>query len=167
MVETRRMDAPQRGQRSASSSAQTRNAVGGEIEVVEERVGGAGGDRTPDPQTASLMLSQLSYSPTRARLPAAPEAVKGSGALGVRVLGAAGNAVVSSLGFGRSGEIGIRRALKRPRPQGRVGSSPTSGTHTAVETAGETPPVADRRISFSAGASHAEDTGGRCRVGFE
>ena len=36
--------------------------------------GGAGGDRTPDPQTASLMLSQLSYSPTRAR-----EATLGSG----------------------------------------------------------------------------------------
>jgi hypothetical protein len=28
------------------------------------KVGGAEGDRTPDPQTASLMLSQLSYSPT-------------------------------------------------------------------------------------------------------
>ena len=26
--------------------------------------GGAEGNRTPDPQTASLMLSQLSYSPT-------------------------------------------------------------------------------------------------------
>jgi hypothetical protein len=26
--------------------------------------GGAEGDRTPDPKTASLVLSQLSYSPT-------------------------------------------------------------------------------------------------------
>jgi hypothetical protein len=28
-------------------------------------VGGAEGSRTPDPKTASLVLSQLSYSPTR------------------------------------------------------------------------------------------------------
>ena len=27
-------------------------------------IGGAEGDRTPDPKTASLVLSQLSYSPT-------------------------------------------------------------------------------------------------------
>ena len=27
-------------------------------------LGGAEGDRTPDPKTASLVLSQLSYSPT-------------------------------------------------------------------------------------------------------
>ena len=36
--------------------------------------------------------------------------------------------VVFSAAFGRSGGIGIRRALKMPRPHGRVGSSPTSGT---------------------------------------
>jgi hypothetical protein len=30
-----------------------------------EKVGGAEGIRTPDPKTASLVLSQLSYSPTR------------------------------------------------------------------------------------------------------
>jgi hypothetical protein len=29
------------------------------------KVGGAEGSRTPDPKTASLVLSQLSYSPTR------------------------------------------------------------------------------------------------------
>ena len=28
-------------------------------------IGGAEGSRTPDPKTASLVLSQLSYSPTR------------------------------------------------------------------------------------------------------
>jgi hypothetical protein len=28
------------------------------------RIGGAEGARTPDPKTASLVLSQLSYSPT-------------------------------------------------------------------------------------------------------
>jgi hypothetical protein len=30
-------------------------------------LGGAEGDRTPDPKTASLVLSQLSYSPDRLR----------------------------------------------------------------------------------------------------
>ena len=30
-----------------------------------KRIGGAEGARTPDPKTASLVLSQLSYSPTR------------------------------------------------------------------------------------------------------
>ena len=30
-----------------------------------KNLGGAEGDRTPDPKTASLVLSQLSYSPTR------------------------------------------------------------------------------------------------------
>src|SRR5438552_9688283 len=34
--------------------------------MVEELIGGAEGARTPDPKTASLVLSQLSYSPTRA-----------------------------------------------------------------------------------------------------
>ncbi len=29
-----------------------------------KNLGGAEGDRTPDPKTASLVLSQLSYSPT-------------------------------------------------------------------------------------------------------
>ena len=29
------------------------------------KLGGAEGDRTPDPKTASLVLSQLSYSPDR------------------------------------------------------------------------------------------------------
>src|SRR5262249_5782256 len=41
------------------------------------RIGGAEGARTPDPKTASLVLSQLSYSPTRGpRLPSASEVVK-------------------------------------------------------------------------------------------
>jgi hypothetical protein len=39
--------------------------------------GGAEGSRTPDPKTASLVLSQLSYSPTRPpTLPAGHELVK-------------------------------------------------------------------------------------------
>jgi len=35
------------------------------IQNVGLKVGGAEGSRTPDPKTASLVLSQLSYSPTR------------------------------------------------------------------------------------------------------
>jgi hypothetical protein len=33
------------------------------LHVCKVKNGGAGRDRTDDPQTASLMLSQLSYSP--------------------------------------------------------------------------------------------------------
>src|SRR5262249_4869808 len=43
-------------------------SVGGRRQVLHEgrkRNGGAEGSRTPDPKTASLVLSQLSYSPTR------------------------------------------------------------------------------------------------------
>ena len=47
---------------------------------LRESFGGAEGDRTPDPQTASLMLSQLSYSPTRnGKLPPGSGAVKPRG----------------------------------------------------------------------------------------
>ncbi len=94
-----------------------------------KNLGGAGGDRTPDPQTASLMLSQLSYSPNLwsarplgeplTRLEATGEA------LGCQSV--AGD-LVCWRGVRRSGETGIRRALKRPRLHGRVGSNPTSGT---------------------------------------
>lgn len=92
-----------------------------------EKIGGAGGNRTPDPQTASLMLSQLSYSPTGGRgyrqgLGLSKQA-EGFARLDTQ------DGVVFFAAFGRSGGIGIRRALKMPRPHGRVGSSPTSGTH--------------------------------------
>src|SRR5262245_6980284 len=44
------------------------------------KIGGAEGSRTPDPKTASLVLSQLSYSPTRRNnLQAVPEGVKNGG----------------------------------------------------------------------------------------
>jgi hypothetical protein len=103
------------------------NKTRGPSRSVEPRemVGGAEGDRTPDPQTASLMLSQLSYSPTRIRrLPPAFRAVKvwRTG----RCEPPRGSVILAS--FCRSGEIGIRRGLKIPRLHGRAGSTPASGT---------------------------------------
>ena len=96
------------------------------------KLGGAGGNRTPDPQTASLMLSQLSYSPTGG---AAYPGGRGCQRSATRARRARlrgwdpPGGVLFSARLRRSGGIGIRRALKRPRPHGRVGSSPTSGTH--------------------------------------
>lgn len=78
------------------------------------------------------MLSQLSYSPISSSLPRA----RGTRKSVVGLPGALPARVVSSPTSCRSGEIGIRRALKRPRSQGHVGSSPTSGTsgaRTSVE----------------------------------
>ena len=118
------------------------------------------GDRTPDPQTASLMLSQLSYSPTsdsnyrwagglskalhgtgRALWEVGPrlnwmgrrlKGWAGREVLGIRFWGYRG--VVSCGASGRSGEIGIRRGLKIPRLHGRAGSNPASGTTGSRES---------------------------------
>jgi hypothetical protein len=63
--------APRAGQRwtdALDSPAMWNQKVEPEsVAAVEtsEKIGGAEGSRTPDPKTASLVLSQLSYSPTR------------------------------------------------------------------------------------------------------
>ena len=44
-----------------------RKGAPGSNRCAPSSFGGAEGDRTPDPKTASLVLSQLSYSPTCAR----------------------------------------------------------------------------------------------------
>ena len=50
----------------AQPGTRRRDARGhGSLRNPASRFGGAEGSRTPDPKTASLVLSQLSYSPTR------------------------------------------------------------------------------------------------------
>src|SRR6267378_5971065 len=63
-----------------------------------ERNGGAEGSRTPDPKTASLVLSQLSYSPTREiTLQARAEGCQGMvPARGVEPLSPCGHGVLSA-----------------------------------------------------------------------
>ena len=73
------------------------------------------------------MLSQLSYSPTGGRSYRRGLSLSKRAAALARL--DTHDGVVFFAAFGRSGGIGIRRALKMPRPHGRVGSSPTSGTH--------------------------------------
>src|SRR2546422_8501913 len=56
-----------RGRPARADSTPARGALQGWFEHFQKRFenGGAEGIRTPDPKTASLVLSQLSYSPTR------------------------------------------------------------------------------------------------------
>src|SRR5262245_26120636 len=62
--------------RAADSSEKQRGATG-RPGTPRRDFGGAEGARTPDPKTASLVLSQLSYSPTATpRLPSGGEVVK-------------------------------------------------------------------------------------------
>src|SRR3989449_11404671 len=50
--------------RPESGCPQDRNAGLRRLRNPASEIGGAEGSRTPDPKTASLVLSQLSYSPT-------------------------------------------------------------------------------------------------------
>src|SRR6266568_5709400 len=51
--------------RPESGGPRDRNAGLRRLRNPASEIGGAEGSRTPDPKTASLVLSQLSYSPTR------------------------------------------------------------------------------------------------------
>src|SRR3989440_11146648 len=51
--------------RPESGCPQDRNAGLRRLRNPASEIGGAEGSRTPDPKPASLVLSQLSYSPTR------------------------------------------------------------------------------------------------------
>src|SRR5207253_6035516 len=51
--------------RPESGCPRDRNAGLRRLRNPASEIGGAEGSRTPDPKTASLVLSQLSYSPTR------------------------------------------------------------------------------------------------------
>src|SRR5439155_20577405 len=54
---------PPQSPRNLEPSEDTRGAADRSA-TPRSRIGGAEGARTPDPKTASLVLSQLSYSPT-------------------------------------------------------------------------------------------------------
>src|SRR5439155_7123055 len=55
--------------RPESGGPRDRNAGLRRLRNPASRIGGAEGARTPDPKTASLVLSQLSYSPTAGTQP--------------------------------------------------------------------------------------------------
>src|SRR5438093_10482902 len=64
--------------RPESGCPRDRNAGLRRLRNPASEIGGAEGSRTPDPKTASLVLSQLSYSPTRrTTLQAGAEACQG------------------------------------------------------------------------------------------
>src|SRR3989442_9964738 len=74
-----------RGRPARADSTPARGALQGWFEHFQKRFenGGAEGIRTPDPKTASLVLSQLSYSPTRRiTLPGSAEDCQGCGDFG-------------------------------------------------------------------------------------
>src|SRR3989475_583 len=56
---------PRRPSPHRGCPAYRRGSDRGSCDDYRRRNGGAEGSRTPDPKTASLVLSQLSYSPTR------------------------------------------------------------------------------------------------------
>src|SRR6267143_6965182 len=94
--------------------------------MVEELIGGAEGIRTPDPKTASLVLSQLSYSPTRTlTLQAAAESCQGMvpGA-GLEPARPCGHRILSPdrLPFRHPGSaLGYLQHQQRQRPSTRPG----------------------------------------------
>ena len=117
------------------------------------------GDRTPDPQTASLMLSQLSYSPTRTRkLSAGPGAVKATDARPMRALrklraGPWGFVPICRRGSGSSPAApewrnGYTQGTQNPPAgNGRVGSNPTSGTSSLPAECSRRPRPSNRAMS--------------------
>ncbi len=121
-----------RGQIGVNTTAETR-APNGRIGLTpsdaSEKFGGAGGDRTPDPQTASLMLSQLSYSPTARNLLVGSAAVKDAAACVLFAARGRPRGVVSSRRFWPEWRNWYTQGpQKAPALDGRVGSNPTSGT---------------------------------------
>ncbi len=128
-------DGRARGARRAlASDARDRARAEGVGPLLETSVSMGGlnwwswGESNPRPSDCQPDALPAELQPHgRPSLPPGSGAVKASDAPRVRLDRPGG--VVFFAAFGRSGGIGIRRALKMPRPHGRVGSSPTSGTH--------------------------------------
>src|SRR3990172_4639004 len=117
------------GWRAEPCSSHTKTPGGSGPQGVEMKTGGAEGARTPDPKTASLVLSQLSYSPTTAYL-------NEWGRICQESLRLVANRPMAKLAtpvwqgynalafWRRGGETGKHSGLKIRRPQRRAGSTP-------------------------------------------